>query len=1195
MGLITLTNPAGAADVCSFDKLEFRYSDPDKIDKPIRAFEFYRLLRFIRLWKKLGWTIEQTDKCITALYPAEQLPNAADDTVNLQRLDTGFLSLLPRLGVIKRVMTTLNLKPNKDLLPLLACYASIDTHGAVSLYRQMFLSPALLKQDPVLADNGYGSFLTDETQKLLMHTETLRAAFLLTDDELSRIIAELSYDTDTPFTVGNITPIFRRSWLARKLKLSVREFLVLTQFTGFDPFAPPDAPNPGILRLIELLNRLRAVSLKPVQALYLIWNQDISGKSAPGDSEVLGFGRSLRNGFTAIENEYVVVDDPNGQITRARMALVYDNDTTDRFFGLLDEKTLTNVIYSHDKATLDQTILDASQNKIAYDNLRKRLSYTGGIMPDTIRDALKSVPGVTQGFKDAVDGIYKKSRALFDRFSELLPLYNAYLASNELPDKKRANLLAALLGTLKPRRKNQQALQAIAVGAKTDLGFASALLDNKVDGKYVLHADAEVNLPALNDLTAMELFGLSTQFFFRDTATGLVDYASEAEANLDYSATANDKARLPVNGGNAVSGIWSGYLEMPENGFYNFHIETDSIVALTLDGKTIDLVQNGNVSSNKDVVELRAGTLYPITLKVEKIKNTLSVFWETEGRGREIIPGRFLYSEMLTGNLRTTYIRFLKTVSLAETLKLTANETVYLASLDVYRITDQAWCNGLPVTENLDKLISAKLLKAFTALLDFAQLKTEFSPEDESLLTVLSNPGTIIKNLTVAAKPELMLFSITHWDANSLDVLLARFGKITNGTADPSALKDLETFFRVFTAYSILQKLGISAGALLKTTTNEPNAIIVRDFQSALRARYEESDWLNVLKPINDEMRALQRDVLVAYILHQMRANPNLANIDTPDKLFEYYLMDVQMAPCMQTSRIRHALSSVQLFIDRCLMNLEKNKIDPSSIKSKQWELMKRYRVWEANRKVFLWPENWLEPELRDDQSPIFKETISELLQSDITEDSAAVALLNYLSKLDEVAKLEPCGIHYIENDLGTSADDIAHVIARTAGINRKYFYRRREGVSWTPWEQVKLDIEDNPVTPVVWKGRLFIFWLKIIKLAPSGAAPDLPEKDKEVDLASVKASVLIPSQNNMPNITVQAILCWSEFYNGKWQPTKTSDVNRPTSLGEFPLTGSNSFDRSKVWMLFNEDSGGLRVFINGSSSSSFFFLYNTH
>ena len=142
---------------------------------------------------------------------------------------------------------------------------------------------------------------------------------------------------------------------------------------------------------------------------------------------------------------------------------------------------------------------------------------------------------------------------------------------------------------------------------------------------------------------------------------------------------------------------------------------------------------------------------------------------------------------------------------------------------------------------------------------------------------------------------------------------------------------------------------------------------------------------------------------------------------------------------------------------------------------------MKRYRVWEANRKVYLWPENWLDPELRDGQSQPFKETMGALLQSDITEDAAAEALGGYLMRLEEIAKLEPCGIHVVERDPGVT-DDIVHVVARTAGASRKHFYRRREGGSWTPWEHIKLDIEDTPVIPVVWRDRLFLFWLKVTK-----------------------------------------------------------------------------------------------------------------
>ena len=40
-----------------------------------------------------------------------------------------------------------------------------------------------------------------------------------------------------------------------------------------------------------------------------------------------------------------------------------------------------------------------------------------------------------------------------------------------------------------------------------------------------------------------------------------------------------------------------------------------------------------------------------------------------------------------------------------------------------------------------------------------------------------------------------------------------------------------------------------------------------------------------------------------------------------------------------------------------------------------------------------------------------------------------------------------------------------------------------------------------------------------------------------------------------------QAILCWTEYYNGKWQPTKTSDVNLPTTIGSFDQTGPGSFE----------------------------------
>jgi hypothetical protein len=33
---------------------------------------------------------------------------------------------------------------------------------------------------------------------------------------------------------------------------------------------------------------------------------------------------------------------------------------------------------------------------------------------------------------------------------------------------------------------------------------------------------------------------------------------------------------------------------------------------------------------------------------------------------------------------------------------------------------------------------------------------------------------------------------------------------------------------------------------------------------------------------------------------------------------------------------------------------------------SERWDWTRRFRIWEANRKVFLEPENWLEPEPKE-------------------------------------------------------------------------------------------------------------------------------------------------------------------------------------------------------------------------------------
>jgi hypothetical protein len=76
--------------------------------------------------------------------------------------------------------------------------------------------------------------------------------------------------------------------------------------------------------------------------------------------------------------------------------------------------------------------------------------------------------------------------------------------------------------------------------------------------------------------------------------------------------------------------------------------------------------------------------------------------------------------------------------------------------------------------------------------------------------------------------------------------------------------------------------------------------------------------------------------------------------------------------------------------------------------------------------------------------------------------------------------------------------------------------------------------------------------------------------------------------------VSVRAVLCWSEYYNGKWQPTKTSDVNKPTGLKEFNPAGTDAFDRSALHLSVSGGGNILKVDIF-DQGFSWFILYNTH
>ncbi|MGI0025441.1 MAG: neuraminidase-like domain-containing protein, partial [Nitrososphaera sp.] len=232
---------------------------------------------------------------------------------------------------------------------------------------------------------------------------------------------------------------------------------------------------------------------------------------------------------------------------------------------------------------------------------------------------------------------------------------------------------------------------------------------------------------------------------------------------------------------------------------------------------------------------------------------------------------------------------------------------------------------------------------------------------------------------------------------------------------------------------------------------------------------------------------------------------------------------------------------------------LEEPDVIPAAIDAERWKWMKNYRVWEANRKIFLYPGNWIEEGLRDNKSPFFKKLESELLQNDLTMETAENAFLNYLEKLDQVARLEISGMYLQQESESMPGEndkvDTIHVFGRMFHIPHLYFYRQLDRTisTWTPWEKVPVDIQGDHLIPVVWNRRLHIFWPIFTEKAVEITEVTSPKIQEPITNPDGSVTVPPPSGSRQPS-EEKAIkkyweiqIAWSEYKNSKWSAKQLS------------------------------------------------------
>ncbi len=281
---------------------------------------------------------------------------------------------------------------------------------------------------------------------------------------------------------------------------------------------------------------------------------------------------------------------------------------------------------------------------------------------------------------------------------------------------------------------------------------------------------------------------------------------------------------------------------------------------------------------------------------------------------------------------------------------------------------------------------------------------------------------------------------------------------------------------------------------------------VAQAVESLLRIKhgYTDGEWIEVKRQIENPIRQQKRNALVVELI---RRNPQLKNAND---IYEYYLIDPLVEPCMNTTRILEAITATQLFAQRVLFGVEQYRdnanneqglLASDALKS-QWTWMRNYRVWEANRKVFLFPENWLYPELRDDKSSSFKLLETELGKGELNGEMADAAFGKFLDDITRVGQIQVVSMYedvkYESSQSSTyqrraSQESRSHrdlyIVGKTPSVPAKYFWRKARAfgslqTQWIPWQEIELDIQGDHLQVFVLNEKLMISWPLITRIS---------------------------------------------------------------------------------------------------------------
>jgi len=1062
---------------CTRSKLEIRVID-DKTassakDELIAAWN--RIHRFARLWRKLGWTMRDLDKAITALEPGINDGKLDTTTVEAERSD----AFLVQLSHIQR----LRVETGLPVVNLLGWWADIDTRSYIdqtadrepavaSLYAQLFSNKTVSGQ---LVGDDPGAL----TGTLSGKAAAVAAALQISVEDFTLLQAGIP--NDGSLTLANLSLVYRHAALAKALKLPIRAYLSALEFVDATPFVT----TANTVQFVRRIDELCASAFSIEDLDYLLRNELPPTSDIASPEEVIAIVLdATRDDLRKVSAENTFVEDgvdnsaatsdPHGELTRKKLALLnWDPALIEQVIAVLND-TFT---YETKLAALAPGVVfpEPLKSRISYDGTEQALRFTGAMTAADM--ALLTPPNTDASFVSAVGELFKGPKDFVSR-------YMARFSMPVFPVAVTAPNLKLLLANLKfpDALKNKiyydsvaGALSFIGVMTEAERGVLSKLSQ---DNDYATTIQALFDAPGdvANAPKGVDIFLSATDasgLFADPNDNPQVRFLSVLRRLLPYLQTALNEL--------AVKQRLAEYLKLDTTAI-------DGLLKQWIAPRVVDAAH----PERKAMADFLDPAFAESSPNVRSSKDTF--------------PHQF-DALLLLGKVAILILKF----------NITPRQLQWLFAPKL----NAGWLNPneLPLRSPVP---AQAMFGGWERLADLFRLRDAL-PRGEALLADVFATAT---SPEAQSDPDAQLEKVLEILGNGVQWDLGNLKSLTGANGFNFKVSDFageSAILRLYAAFAMLKRLGGSADQCLPWTQRPPTGEEALELKSLVRAKYDDAQWLELAKPLRDPLRERQRSALVAYLVQKL-------GVRGADELHDLYLIDVEMSPCMMTTRIKQAIGSVQLFIQRSLMNLEQDvflSAEDERDWSREWSQWRKwYRVWEANRKILLYPENWIEPELRDDKSPFYEDLENELLQSDVTMETAEDAFLHYLEKFDQVARLEIVGM-YRQQESGDIArqvkrTDIVHVFGRTYAIPHLYFYRRLEDGVWSAWEKVDLDIEGDHLIPVAWNRRLYLFWAIFTEKS------EQPTKEQR-------------AAEDDTNTYWEIKLARSEYRNDGWSPKKVS------------------------------------------------------